>query len=102
MYIKEIKIKNFKSFGNSEQTLKLSTEKGELILLSGSNGNGKSLVKETEIEIEIPIDKFNIQDIIYFLDIMGEESDILLYIKENNSFLYDEYIKYRSKQKFTK
>jgi len=42
MYIKEIKIKNFKSFGNSEQTLKLSTEKGELILLSGSNGNGKS------------------------------------------------------------
>ena len=42
MYIKEIKIKNFKSFGNSEQTLKINTEKGELILLSGSNGNGKS------------------------------------------------------------
>ena len=42
MYIKEIKIKNFKSFGNSEQTLTLSKEKGELILLSGSNGNGKS------------------------------------------------------------
>lgn len=42
MYIKEIKIKNFKSFGNNEQTLKVNTEKGELILLSGSNGNGKS------------------------------------------------------------
>lgn len=42
MYIKEIKIKNFKSFGNSEQTLTLNTEKGELILLSGKNGNGKS------------------------------------------------------------
>ena len=42
MYIKEIKIKNFKSFGNNEQTLKINTEKGELILLSGSNGNGKS------------------------------------------------------------
>ncbi len=42
MYIKEIKIKNFKSFGNSEQTLSINSEKGELILLSGSNGNGKS------------------------------------------------------------
>lgn len=44
MYIKEIKIKNFKSFGNNEQTLKLNHEKGELILLSGNNGNGKSSI----------------------------------------------------------
>jgi DNA repair exonuclease SbcCD ATPase subunit len=42
MIIKEISIKNFKSFGNNEQVLKLNTEKGELILLQGSNGNGKS------------------------------------------------------------
>jgi hypothetical protein len=51
MIIEEISIKNFKSFGNSEQTLKINTESGELILLMGSNGNGKSLVKETEIEV---------------------------------------------------
>ena len=42
MIIEEISIKNFKSFGNSEQTLKINTESGELILLMGSNGNGKS------------------------------------------------------------
>jgi len=42
MLINEIGIKGFKSFGNNEQSLKLNTEKGELILLTGSNGNGKS------------------------------------------------------------
>lgn len=42
MIISEIGIKGFKSFGNNEQTLKLNNEKGELILLTGSNGNGKS------------------------------------------------------------
>lgn len=42
MVISEISIRNFKSFGNSIQTLKLNTKKGELILLTGSNGNGKS------------------------------------------------------------
>jgi DNA repair exonuclease SbcCD ATPase subunit len=42
MIISEISLKNFKSFGNSTQTLKLNTEKGELILLVGNNGNGKS------------------------------------------------------------
>lgn len=43
MKIKQIKIKNFKSFGNNENVLKLS-DKGELILLMGKNGNGKSSV----------------------------------------------------------
>jgi len=42
MIIQEISIRGFKSFGNSEQTLKLNTDKGELILLTGPNGNGKS------------------------------------------------------------
>jgi len=42
MIISEIGIKNFKSFGNSRQSLKLNTSKGELILLVGENGNGKS------------------------------------------------------------
>jgi exonuclease SbcC len=42
MLINEISIRGFKSFGNNEQTVKLNTEKGELILLTGSNGNGKS------------------------------------------------------------
>jgi len=47
MIIEEISIKGFKSFGNTEQTLKLNTDKGELILLWGSNGAGKSSLLET-------------------------------------------------------
>lgn len=42
MLIKEISIKNFRSYGNNTQTLKLNTNGGELILLSGKNGGGKS------------------------------------------------------------
>jgi DNA repair exonuclease SbcCD ATPase subunit len=42
MIISEIGIRGFKSFGNNEQTLTLNKDKGELILLTGSNGNGKS------------------------------------------------------------
>ena len=47
MIISEITLKNFKSFGNNEQTLKLNTQNGELILLTGSNGNGKSSLIES-------------------------------------------------------
>jgi exonuclease SbcC len=46
MVIQEIGIRGFKSFGNNEQVLKLNTEKGELILISGSNGSGKSSLME--------------------------------------------------------
>ena len=42
MLISEIGIRGFKSFGNNEQVVKLNTEKGELILLVGQNGSGKS------------------------------------------------------------
>jgi DNA repair exonuclease SbcCD ATPase subunit len=42
MLISELGIRGFKSYGNNEQTLKLNTEKGELILLVGNNGAGKS------------------------------------------------------------
>lgn len=42
MIISELGIRGFKSYGNNEQTLKLNTEKGELILLVGNNGAGKS------------------------------------------------------------
>ncbi len=42
MLISEIGIKGFKSYGNNEQVLKLNTEKGDLILLVGVNGAGKS------------------------------------------------------------
>ena len=44
MVISEISIKNFKSYGNSEQVLKLNDKNGELILLLGSNGAGKSSI----------------------------------------------------------
>jgi exonuclease SbcC len=42
MLISEIGIRGFKSYGNNESVLKLNTEKGELILLMGKNGSGKS------------------------------------------------------------
>jgi DNA repair exonuclease SbcCD ATPase subunit len=42
MVISEIGIRGFKSFGNNEQILKLNTFTGELILLMGDNGAGKS------------------------------------------------------------
>lgn len=47
MLISEISIKGYKSFGNNEQTLKLNTDNGQLILLVGSNGNGKSSLLES-------------------------------------------------------
>lgn len=47
MLISEIGIRGYKSFGNNEQVLKLNTEKGELILLVGNNGNGKSSLLES-------------------------------------------------------
>jgi len=47
MIIKEIGIRGYKSFGNNEQILKLNTEKGELVLLVGNNGNGKSSLLES-------------------------------------------------------
>jgi DNA repair exonuclease SbcCD ATPase subunit len=47
MIIEEIGIKGYKSFGNNEQVLKISTDKGQLILLVGKNGNGKSSLLES-------------------------------------------------------
>lgn len=42
MLISELGIRGFKSYGYNEQVLKLNTETGELILLVGNNGAGKS------------------------------------------------------------
>ena len=42
MLISQLSIRGFKSYGNNEQILNLNTEKGELILLVGQNGAGKS------------------------------------------------------------
>ena len=47
MIISEIGIRGYKSFGNNEQVLSLNTKNGELILLVGNNGNGKSSLLES-------------------------------------------------------
>lgn len=47
MIIKSISLKNFKSFGNNTQTLSFNTNIGELILLSGENGAGKSSLQQS-------------------------------------------------------
>jgi DNA repair exonuclease SbcCD ATPase subunit len=44
MIVKNIKIKNFKSFGNNVSEVKLNTNDGEVILLTGQNGAGKSSI----------------------------------------------------------
>lgn len=95
MLISEIIIKGYKSFGNNEQSLKLNTERGELILLLGENGSGKSVIPSTEIDISLPIEKFNLNEFKYFLEVMGRENEYILYIKEKNNSLYEEYIKCR-------
>jgi len=46
MIIKEISIQNFKSFGNNKQTITFGN-KGNLILLTGGNGEGKSSFQES-------------------------------------------------------
>jgi predicted ATP-dependent endonuclease of OLD family len=98
MIISEITLKNFKSFGNNEQTLKLNTNSGELILLAGSNGNGKSVIPSTNIQVEIPLEYFSLHDFIIFLEAMDVEStSYILYIKEKNIKLYEEYIEYINK-----
>lgn len=94
MIISEIGIRGYKSFGNNEQVLRLNTDKGELILLVGSNGNGKSLIDSTMIDIDISLDYMCLDDFLIFLGIMDKESEYILYIKENNIKLYEEYIKY--------
>lgn len=92
MLISEISIRGFKSYGNNEQILKLNTEKGELVLLVGKNGSGKSVVQNTEIEVEIDINNIEIEDFIVFLEVMGEGNEYIEYIKENNPILYGQYI----------
>lgn len=47
MLISEIGIRGYKSFGNNEQIVKLNTKGGELCLLVGKNGNGKSSLLES-------------------------------------------------------
>jgi exonuclease SbcC len=46
MIVKNIKIKNFKSFGNNINKVELDPSNGELILLHGINGSGKSSTLE--------------------------------------------------------
>jgi len=45
MKLKSVKIKNFKSYGNAVQTFTFP-DKGELVLVVGSNGSGKSSIQE--------------------------------------------------------
>lgn len=84
MLISEIGIKNFKSFGNNEQVLKLNTEIGELILISGANGGGKSLIPQTEIEIFLDITKIEL-DYNTIKNIVGEiSSNIIITLEKLN------------------
>ena len=46
MIIKELQLKNFKSYGNNLQSLKLDPSIGELILVNGPNGAGKSTMSD--------------------------------------------------------
>jgi ABC-type Mn2+/Zn2+ transport system ATPase subunit len=97
MIIQEVGIRGFKSFGNNEQVLKLNTEKGELILLVGNNGAGKCVDKKTSINIEINDLQLS-DELIIFLEKTDSGKRIFLYIKENNSVLYEKIEKYKRGQ----
>jgi DNA repair protein SbcC/Rad50 len=47
MIVKNLKIKNFKSFGNNISEVKLNDTNGEVILLTGQNGAGKSSILDS-------------------------------------------------------
>jgi len=47
MIIKSISLRNFKSFGNNKQIVNFNTTTGDLILLSGENGAGKSSFQQS-------------------------------------------------------
>lgn len=94
MLINELGIRGFKSYGNNEQILKLNTEKGELILLVGNNGAGKCVDKKTSIDIEINDLQLS-SDLINYLETTDLGRRIFLYIKENNSILYEKIEEYK-------
>lgn len=93
MLIKEIGIRGYKSFGNNEQILKLNTEKGELVLLVGNNGNGKCVDGKTLIDLEIN-DLIINKELVNFLGETDKGNRIFLYIKENKPLLYEKIIKF--------
>lgn len=95
MLIKEIGIRGFRSFGNNEQIVKLNTERGELVLLVGNNGNGKCVDKKTSIDIDID-DLVLSNDLINFFEITETGKRIFLYIKENKPLLYERIRNYKT------
>ena len=44
MQISNLSVRNFRSFGNNEQTINFNTDKGEVILITGLNGSGKTSI----------------------------------------------------------
>lgn len=72
MVISELEIRSYKSFGNNPQIVKMNTQGGELVLLAGINGSGKSLVLSTEIEIELNLDILSYEDTKVFSEIMAQ------------------------------
>ena len=52
MIIKKLRFRNIKSYGNKIQEI-IFDDKGGLVLLKGTNGVGKCLSPDTEIDITI-------------------------------------------------
>lgn len=98
MVISEIGIRGYKSFGNNEQILKLNTEKGELVLLVGNNGNGKCVDKKTLIDLDIN-DLTITNGLIDYLDKTEKGRLIFIYIKENKKLLYEKIKNFRRNSK---
>lgn len=68
MRIFSIEWKNFNSYGNSLQRVEFGNT-GNLYSLLGSNGAGKCLTPETEIEVEIEDEKTKLE----FLNFLSEK-----------------------------
>ena len=98
MLIKELSIRGYKSFGNNQQSIKLNTERGELVLLVGNNGNGKCVDERTIIDIDINDLVIN-TDLLNIFDKTESGKRIFLYIKENKPLLYEKIKRFRSNNK---
>jgi predicted ATP-binding protein involved in virulence len=93
MIVKEINIRNFKSFGNNKQSISFGD--GELILLCGKNGHGKCVHESTSIDIDIK-DISLTDEFINFLETTELGNKIYIYIKETNPFLYEKIKKFKN------
>lgn len=90
MIIKNIKIKNFKSFGNNQNEINLNTENGQLVLLQGINGSGKCLKNDSLLNIYFSLKSLPERVILalYIKVTDADKANILNELEKTNHHMY--------------